>query len=114
MHELLAYLNQKGVTTALILAEHGTVGEVTRDIDLSYLSDSAVMLRYFEASGRLRRSITVSKSRAVEHALTIHELMLGAGGIRVGESLEGFKGVLTGLPTYQGPTAMMVPDHAND
>lgn len=63
MHELLSYLNQKGVTTTLILGEHGIVGEVARDVDLSYLSDSTVLLRYFESGGKLRRAITVSKSR---------------------------------------------------
>lgn len=113
MHELLTYLNQKGVTTMLVLGEHGVVGEVTRDVDLSYLSDSTVLLRYFESGGELRRAITVSKSRTVSHALTIHELSLGVGGVRVGESLEGFDGVLSGLPTYRGPTAMMASAHAN-
>jgi circadian clock protein KaiC len=113
MHELLAYLNQMGVTTALILGEHGIVGEVTRDVDLSYISDSTVLLRYFEAAGQLRRAITVSKSRTASHALTIHELMLGQGGVEVGESLQGFDGVLTGLPTYRGPTAMMPKSDAN-
>jgi circadian clock protein KaiC len=114
MHELLAYLNQQGVTTALVLGEHGVVGQVTRDIDLSYLSDSTVLLRYFEAGGKLRRAITVYKSRTVSHALTIHEFSLGAKGVEVGESLEGFDGVLTGLPTYTGPTRMITPSDAND
>lgn len=114
MHELLAYLNQQGVTTGLILGEHGVVGEVTRDVDLSYLSDATVLLRYFESGGKLRRAITVSKSRTVSHALTIHELSLGMGGIEVGKSLEGFDGVLTGRPTYRGPTPMMVSADAND
>lgn len=113
MHELLAYLNQKGVTTALILGEHGIVGEVTRDVDLSYISDSTVLLRYFEAAGQLRRAITVSKSRTASHALTIHELTLGGDGIQVGESLQGFDGVLTGLPTYRGPTSMMPKPDVN-
>lgn len=114
MHELLAYLNQQGVTTALVLGEHGVVGEVTRDVDLSYLSDSTVLLRYFEAGGKLRRAITVSKSRTVSHALTIHELSLGMGGINIGESLDGFEGVLTGLPIYRGATAMMAAADADD
>jgi circadian clock protein KaiC len=112
MHELLTYLNQKGVTTALILGEHGIIGEVVRDVDLSYLSDSTMLLRYFEAGGKLRRAITVSKSRTTSHALTIHELLLGPGGIEVGAALEGFEGVLTGLPTYRGGTPMMVATDA--
>lgn len=111
MHELLAFLNQKGVTTALILGEHGIVGEIARDVDLSYLSDTTLLLRYFEAEGELRRAITVAKSRATKHALTIHELTLGLGGVHIGEPLKGFEGVLTGLPTYRGSTPMMAkPD----
>jgi circadian clock protein KaiC len=113
MHELLAYLNQQGVTTALILGEHGVVGEAVRDIDLSYLSDSTMLLRYFESGGKLRRAITVSKSRATHHMLTIHELQLGADGVEVGDALEGFEGVLTGLPTYRGSTPMMAASDPN-
>ena len=113
MHELLAYLNQQGVTTALILAEHGVVGEGARDVDLSYLSDAAILLRYFESGGKLRRAITVSKSRTAHHALTIHELQLGPDGVDVGAALEGFEGVLTGLPTYRGSTPMMAASDAN-
>jgi len=113
MHELLSYLNQQGVTTVLVLGDHGMVGEVKSDVDLSYLSDSTVLMRFFESNGRLRRAITVTKSRSAEHALTIHELQLGAEGIRVGAPLEGFDGVLTGLPSYRGLTPMMsdLPAH---
>jgi len=107
MHELLSYLNQKGVTTVLVLGQHGLVGEIRTDVDLSYLSDSTLLLRFFESNGRLRRAVTVIKSRTADHALTIHELQLGAGGIRIGEPLEGFDGVLTGLPSYRGATPMM-------
>lgn len=115
MHELLSYLNQKGVTTVLVLGQHGLVGEVRTDVDLSYLSDSTVLLRFFESSGRLRRAVTVIKSRTANHALTIHELLLGSDGIRIGEPLIGFDGVLTGLPSYRGSTPMMVPTpHAAD
>ena len=115
MHELLSFLNQKGVTTALVLGEHGLVGSLQRDVDLSYLSDTTVLLRYFESAGKLRRAITVVKSRAASHALTIHEFLMHAEGIEIGEPLEGFEGVLTGLPTYRGGTAMLAPtDNAAD
>lgn len=107
MHELLSYLNQQGVTTVLVLGQHGLVGEVRSDVDLSYLSDTAIMLRFFESHGRLRRAITVIKSRTNNHALTIHELELGSGGITIGAALEGFDGVLTGLPTYTGNTPLL-------
>ncbi|MCC2970692.1 ATPase domain-containing protein [Massilia sp. IC2-476] len=107
MHELLSYLNQQGVTTVLVLGQHGMIGEVKSDVDLSYLSDSTVLMRFFESNGRLRRAITVIKSRTAEHALTIHELQLGAGGVRIGHPLEGFDGVLSGLPSYRGVTPMI-------
>jgi circadian clock protein KaiC len=107
MHELLSYLNQQGVTTLLVLGQHGMVGEVKSDVDLSYLSDGTVLMRFFESNGRLRRAITVLKSRAAEHAQTIHELQLSSDGIGIGEPLAGFEGVLTGLPSYRGATPMM-------
>jgi circadian clock protein KaiC len=107
MHELLSYLNQRGVTTVLVLGQHGLIGEVRTDVDLSYLSDTTVLLRFFESNGRLRRAVTVIKSRTANHALTIHELQLGRDGIEIGRPLEGFEGVLTGLPSYRGATPMM-------
>ncbi|HEX9174442.1 MAG TPA: ATPase domain-containing protein, partial [Telluria sp.] len=107
MHELLSYLNQKGVTTILVLGQHGFIGEVRADVDLSYLSDSSILLRFFESNGRLHRAITVIKNRTSDHALSIHELKMDSGGIEVGMALEGFEGVLTGLPTYRGSTPML-------
>jgi circadian clock protein KaiC len=107
MHELLAYLNQQGITTVLILGQHGLIGEVRSEVDLSYLSDATVLLRFFEADGRMRRAITVIKSRTNDHAQTIHELRFIPRGIDIGEALQGFEGVLTGLPTYRGVTPMM-------
>ena len=109
MHELLSYLNQQGVTTVLVLGQHGLIGEVRSDVDLSYLSDTTVLLRFFESNGRLLRAITVVKSRTAAHAMTIHELQLGNGGVRIGEPLVGFEGVLTGVPSYRGVTPMMPP-----
>ena len=107
MHELLSYLNQKGVTTMMVLGQHGLIGEVRSDIDLSYLSDTTVLLRFFESNGRLRRAVTIMKNRTAEHALTIHELQLAHNGLIIGEPLLGFEGVLSGLPTYRGSTPMM-------
>jgi circadian clock protein KaiC len=113
MHELLSFLNQKGVTTALVLGEHGFVGNLQRDVDLSYLSDTTVLMRFFESDAELRRAITVTKSRISSHAMTIHELLLHSNGVEIGEALKGFEGVLTGVPIYRGDTKMMVsPDHA--
>jgi len=107
MRELLSYLNQKGVTTALILGEHGMVGETRRDVDLSYLSDATILLRFFEANSELRRAITVTKSRTEHHAMTIHELRLHSGGVEIGAPLLGFEGILTGVASYRGNTVLM-------
>jgi circadian clock protein KaiC len=107
MHELLTYLNQSGVTTVLVLGQHGFIGEVRADVDLSYLSDSTILLRFFESNGRLHRAVTVIKNRTNDHALTIHELQISSSGIEVGVALEGFEGVLTGLPSYRGSTPML-------
>jgi len=110
MHELLTYLNGQGVTTVLILGQHGLIGEIRADVDLSYLSDATLLLRFFESNGRLHRAITAIKSRTSDHALTIHELRISGAGIEVGAALEGFEGVLSGLPTYRGKTPMMRDD----
>jgi circadian clock protein KaiC len=83
------------------------IGEIRADVDLSYLSDATLLLRFFESNGRLHRAVTAIKSRISDHALTIHELRIGAGGIEVGAALQGFEGVLSGLPTYRGATPMM-------
>lgn len=107
MHELLSYLNQQGVTTLMILGQHGMMAEARTDVDLSYLSDTTVLMRFFEAGGKVRRAISVIKSRTTEHATTIHELQLGEGGVRIGEALAGFEGVLSGMPTYRGGTPLM-------
>jgi circadian clock protein KaiC len=107
MHELLSYLNQKGVTTILVLGQHGFIGEVRADVDLSYLSDSSILLRFFESNGRLHRAVTVIKNRTNDHALSIHEMKIASGGVEVGMALEGFEGVLTGLPSYRGSTPML-------
>jgi circadian clock protein KaiC len=107
MHELLTYLNGRGVTTLLILGQHGLIGDIRTDVDMSYLADATLLLRFFESNGRLHRAITAIKSRISDHALTIHELRISAAGIDVGDALEGFEGVLTGLPTYRGNTPMM-------
>jgi circadian clock protein KaiC len=107
MHELLTFLNQSGVTTVLVLGQHGFIGEVRADVDLSYLSDSTILLRFFESNGRLYRAVTVIKNRTNDHALTIHELKISSNGVEVGVALEGFEGVLTGLPSYRGSTPML-------
>lgn len=102
MHEISTYLNQRGVTTLLILANHGLVGQMTASVDLTYLSDTVVLLRYFEAFGRIRRAVSVVKKRVGPHEDAIREFTLSAAGLVVGEALTNFSGVLTGVPTYHG------------
>ena len=107
MHELLSYLNQRGVTTLLVLGQHGVVGEVRTDVDLSYLSDCILLFRFFEAKGEVRAALSVVKSRVNAHERSIRELKFGPGGLRVGEALGDFEGVLSGLPAYRGKVAML-------
>ena len=102
LHELLSYLNQKGVVTILIMAQHGLIGSMQSQVDVSYLADTVVLLRYFEAMGRIRQSIAVLKKRVGGHERTLRELTFRDGGIEVGEVLKTFQGVLTGVPQFVG------------
>jgi circadian clock protein KaiC len=99
MHELLSYLNQQGVATIVTLAQHGLMGATMGSvIDLSYLADSVVLFRYFEAHGEMRQAISVVKKRSGVHERTIRELKFSKGGVAVGEPLRMFQGVMTGVP----------------
>ncbi len=102
MHELLTYLGQRGVVTMLILGMHGIMGDVRADVDLSYLADTAVQLRYFEAFGAVRQAISVIKTRTARHERTIREFRIDDGGVVFGPPLTDFQGVLTGVPTFSG------------
>lgn len=107
MHELLSYLNQQGVVTMLILGQHGIVGDVRSEIDLSYLSDTIVLFRYFESRGNVLKAISVAKSRVSDHQTSIRQFRLTRQGVEIGEPLKDFEGVLTGLPNYRGETPLM-------
>jgi circadian clock protein KaiC len=101
MHELLTYLNQQGVVTLIVMAQHGFLGtHMLTPVDVSYLADTVLMLRYYEAQGAIHRAISVVKKRTGGHEMTIRELQIQPGGIRVGEPLTAFRGVLTGIPVY--------------
>jgi circadian clock protein KaiC len=103
LHELLTYLAQKGVTTIMNMAQHGLLGPaMTSPIDISYLADSVLLLRYFEAGGEVRQAISAVKKRSGKHERSIRELKLDHGGVKVGKPLKDFHGVLTGVPTYRG------------
>ena len=102
MHELLQYLNRKGAATFLTVAQHGLVGDMKAPVDVTYLADTVIMLRYFEAIGRVRRAISVIKKRTSAHEDTIREFRIDGRGITLGEPLTGFHGVLRGVPTLVG------------
>ncbi len=102
LHELLSYLAQRGITTLLTLAQHGLFASSGSQAEVSYLADSLIVLRFFEASGEVRKAISVLKKRSGPHELTIREFQITTRGIRVGEPLRDFRGVLTGVPDYLG------------
>jgi circadian clock protein KaiC len=102
IHQLLSFLNQQGVLTILVMAQHGLVGAVESPIDLSYLSDAVLLLRFFEAQGKVRKAISVLKKRVGAHEDTIREFRLTAQGLLVGEPLTDFQGIMSGIPTYIG------------
>jgi circadian clock protein KaiC len=104
MHELLTYLNQQGVITFLVLAQHGLIGQMQSPVDLTYLSDNVLLLRFFEAFGELKRALSVVKKRTGAHEASIREYRIDKQGIRVGEPLKNFSGVMTGVPTFAGKT----------
>lgn len=99
MHELLMYLNQHGVITITVLAQAGLVGHMKSPVDLSYLADSVLLLRYFEAGGKVRKALSVLKQRSGAHEDTIREFSISPGRISVGPPLAQFRGILTGVPT---------------
>ncbi len=103
LHELLSYLAQQGVSTILLLTQHGFVGNVATPVDLSYLADTVVMLRYFEFQGALKKAISVVKKRSGGHEETLRELrLIRDRGIEIGAPLVGFTGVTTGVPSFAG------------
>jgi circadian clock protein KaiC len=112
MHELLAYLGQQGVITLMVLGQHGLIGDIRSDIDLSYLADTVVLLRFFEADGEVRKAISVVKTRTTDHERTIREFRVDTGGLSIGPPLRAFQGILTGAPTYRGDTEPLMHPEA--
>lgn len=108
MHELVQYLNRKGVSTFLTVAQHGLVGEMRSPVDVTYLADAVILLRYFEAEGSVRRALSVIKKRGGSHEETIREFWID-GGLHIGEPLAAFQGVLRGTPSYPGDRAPARP-----
>jgi circadian clock protein KaiC len=109
LHELLTYLAHRGVTTILVLSQQGYLDQMHSPVDVTYVADTVVVLRYFEAGGSVRQAISVAKKRSGGHERTIREFQVGAEGVRVGEPLTGFRGVLSGVPEFTGEAAAMLP-----
>jgi circadian clock protein KaiC len=112
IHELLQYLNRQGATTFLTVAQHGLVGEMKAPVDVTYLADTVLLLRYFEASGHVRRAMSVIKKRAGKHEKSIREFEIGDGGLAVGPPLTDFQGVLRGVPNFVGPGAGLMGERS--
>jgi circadian clock protein KaiC len=108
IHELLQYLNRRGAATFMTVAQHGLIGDMRAPVDITYLADTVILLRYFEARGRVRRAISVIKKRTGRHESTIREYRVGRDGLSMGEPLEAFQGVLRGVPSYSGDKAPLL------
>jgi circadian clock protein KaiC len=102
VHELLQYLNRRGAATFVTVAQHGLVGDMKAPVDVTYLADTVVLLRYFEALGTVRRAISIIKKRTGAHESTIREYRIDGRGLSIGDPLEGFQGILRGVPIYVG------------
>ena len=108
MHELLTFLNHQGVTTILVVGQHGVIGTMRSDLDLSYLSDAVLLFSFFETDGSVHSAITAVKSRTFQNQRTIREFRLTTGvGLEIGEPLAAFEGILGGVPAYAGETKML-------
>jgi circadian clock protein KaiC len=112
MHELLQYLNRQGTTTFLTMAQHGLVGDMKTTVDVTYLADTVILLRYFEAQGSVRRAMSCIKKRTGRHESTIREYRIDDKGLTVGEPLTGFQGVLRGVPIISRDVNMAAADEA--
>jgi circadian clock protein KaiC len=111
MHEVLSYLAAKGVVTVLTMAQHGLIGAAMQSpVDVSYLADTLIVLRFFEFDGAVKRAISVIKHRKAAHEDTIREFQLGREGVRIGEPLIRFRGLLTGVPVYSGEASTLLQE----
>jgi circadian clock protein KaiC len=113
LHELLSYLGQRGLVTIMTVTQAGMVGNMSSPVDTTYLADNVILFRYFEASGSVRRAVSVVKKRNGAHEKTIRELDLNSAGIVIGEPLNDFHGVLTGVPAYVGRPAPLIKTHSD-
>jgi circadian clock protein KaiC len=110
LHELFTFLNHRGVSTLTTVTQSGMIGKMDSPVDATYLADNVILFRYFEASGHIRRAVSVMKKRSGSHELTIRELRMGNDGILIGDPLEEFHGILTGTPTFGGSAKSLMAD----
>jgi circadian clock protein KaiC len=101
LHELVTYLNQQGIVTIMMLAPHGMLGQMRTPLDVTYLADTVIALRYFEANGAVHKAISVIKKRTGKHERAIREVTMDHGKIAVGQSLTRFRGIFTGTPEQE-------------
>ncbi len=113
MHELLQFLNRQGANTFLTVAQHGLVGDMKSPVDVTYLADTVILLRYFEAAGRVRRAVSVIKKRTGRHEDTIREYRIDSRGLTLGEPVSGFQGVLRGVPVLTGEQPALSPTNGS-
>jgi circadian clock protein KaiC len=113
-HELLGYLNRNGIVSILIVGQYGLIGNMQTPVDMSYLADTVVLLRYFEAGGEVRQAMSVVKKRTGKHERTIREFRIDKGGIQLGQPLKDFHGVLTGVPVYHGKGEVLMEQGSDD
>jgi circadian clock protein KaiC len=104
LHELLNYLGQHGVASVLVFAQHGLIGTMQTSIDVSYLADCVILLRYFEHEGNIHKAISIMKKRSGPHETSIRAYGMNPEGLHIGEALEQYHGVMTGTPTVNGRT----------
>ena len=114
MHELLQYLNRQGANTFLTVAQHGLVGDMKAPVDVTYLADTVILLRYFEAVGRVRRAVSIIKKRTGRHEDTIREYRIDTGGLKFGKPIVGFQGVLRGVPEFVSTSTPLLPTDSGD
>lgn len=112
IHELLQYLNRQGATTFLTVAQHGLVGDMKAPVDVTYLADTVILLRYFEAAGRVHRAVSIIKKRAGTHEKTIRDFEILQKGLAIGEPLQDFHGVLRGVPNFVGKNGRLMGDNS--
>jgi circadian clock protein KaiC len=111
LHELLGFLGNRMVVTLMVATQHGLIGTAMNSpVDVSYLADTVILLRYFEAAGSVRNAISVVKRRTGQHERTLREFRVGAGGVHIGAPLREFHGVLLGTPTYVGASRPLFGD----